>query len=85
MDTGPPSGETNRRGRGVDAEGAVKTIPILFMKNYSIDSRIVWGIIEEDLGKLLEDVERRITEIDHTPGDRAIKGKDEGVTGGEGQ
>ena len=24
----------------------------------SLDNRIVWGIIEEDLGKLLEDVER---------------------------
>ena len=28
----------------------------------SIDNRIVWGIIEEDLGKLLEDVERLIEE-----------------------
>ena len=32
----------------------------------SIDNRIVWGIIEEDLGKLLEDVERLIAEEDRT-------------------
>ncbi|MFO7901732.1 MAG: HepT-like ribonuclease domain-containing protein [Pirellulaceae bacterium] len=34
----------------------------------SIDDRIVWGIIEEDLGKLLEDVERLIEEGDRTNG-----------------
>lgn len=34
----------------------------------SIDNRIVWGIIEEDLGKLLEDVERLIAEEDRTSG-----------------
>ena len=28
----------------------------------TIDNRIVWGIIEEDLGKLLEDVEKLIEE-----------------------
>jgi uncharacterized protein with HEPN domain len=33
-----------------------------------IDNRIVWGIIEEDLGKLLEDVERLIAEKDRTNG-----------------
>ena len=32
----------------------------------SIDNRIVWGIIEEDLGELLEDVERLLTEEDRT-------------------
>ena len=31
----------------------------------TIDDRIVWGIIEEDLGHLLEDVERLIDEQDH--------------------
>jgi uncharacterized protein with HEPN domain len=35
----------------------------------SIDNRIVWGIIEEDLGKLLEDVERLIEEEHRTNGD----------------
>jgi uncharacterized protein YutE (UPF0331/DUF86 family) len=34
----------------------------------SIDNRIVWGIIEEDLGKLLEDVERLLAEEDRTSG-----------------
>ena len=34
----------------------------------SIDNRIVWGIIEEDLGKLLEDVERLIEEEHRTNG-----------------
>lgn len=34
----------------------------------SIDHAIVWGIIEEDLGKLLEDVERLIEEADTTSG-----------------
>jgi uncharacterized protein with HEPN domain len=34
----------------------------------SIDNRIVWGIIEEDLGKLFEDVERLIAEEDRTSG-----------------
>jgi uncharacterized protein with HEPN domain len=33
-----------------------------------IDDRIVWGIIEEDLGKLLEDVERLLAEEDRTSG-----------------
>ena len=32
----------------------------------SIDHTIVWGIIEEDLGKLLEDVERLTEEEDRT-------------------
>jgi uncharacterized protein with HEPN domain len=32
----------------------------------SIDNRIVWSIIEEDLGKLLEDVERLLAEEDRT-------------------
>jgi uncharacterized protein with HEPN domain len=32
----------------------------------SIDNRIVWGIIAEDLGKLLEDVERLLAEEDRT-------------------
>jgi uncharacterized protein with HEPN domain len=32
----------------------------------SIDNRIVWSIIEEDLGKLLEDVERSLAEEDRT-------------------
>ena len=32
----------------------------------SIDHAIVWGIIEEDLGKLLEDIERLIEEEDRT-------------------
>lgn len=32
----------------------------------NIDHTIVWGIIEEDLGKLLEDVERLIEEEDRT-------------------
>jgi len=35
----------------------------------SLDNRIVWGIIEEDLGKLLEDVERLIAEEHRTNGD----------------
>jgi uncharacterized protein with HEPN domain len=30
----------------------------------SIDDRIVWGIIEEDLGNLLEDVEGLIFSLD---------------------
>jgi uncharacterized protein with HEPN domain len=34
----------------------------------SIDNRIVWGIIEEDLGKLLEDVERLLAEEHRTNG-----------------
>ena len=34
----------------------------------SIDHRIVWGIIEEDLAKLLEDVDRLLTEEDRTSG-----------------
>jgi uncharacterized protein with HEPN domain len=34
----------------------------------SIDNRIVWGIIEEDLGKLLEDVEQLLAEEDRTSG-----------------
>jgi uncharacterized protein with HEPN domain len=34
----------------------------------SIDNRIVWGIIEEDLDKLLEDVERILAEEDRTNG-----------------
>jgi uncharacterized protein with HEPN domain len=34
----------------------------------SIDNRIVWGIIEEDLGKLLEDVQRLLAEEDRTNG-----------------
>ena len=34
----------------------------------SIDNRIVWGIIEEDLGKLIEDVERLLAEEDRTSG-----------------
>jgi uncharacterized protein with HEPN domain len=34
----------------------------------SIDNRIVWGIIEEDLGKLLEDVERLLVEENRTNG-----------------
>lgn len=32
----------------------------------SIDNRIVWGIVEEDLSKLLEDVERLLEEEDRT-------------------
>ncbi len=32
----------------------------------SIDNRIVWGIVEEDLGKLLKDVERLLEEEDRT-------------------
>ena len=35
----------------------------------SLDNRIVWGIIEEDLGKLLADVERLIAEMHGTNGD----------------
>ena len=35
----------------------------------SLDNRIVWGIIEEDLGKLLTDVERLIEEVHETNGD----------------
>jgi uncharacterized protein with HEPN domain len=35
----------------------------------SLDNRIVWGIIAEDLGKLLEDVERLLAEEHHTKGD----------------
>jgi uncharacterized protein with HEPN domain len=34
----------------------------------SIDNRIVWGIIEEDLGQLLEDVQRLLAEEDRTSG-----------------
>jgi len=34
----------------------------------STDNRIVWGIIEEDLGKLLEDIERLLAEEDRTSG-----------------
>ena len=34
----------------------------------SIDNRIVWGLIEEDLDKLLEDVERLLAEEDRTSG-----------------
>jgi uncharacterized protein with HEPN domain len=34
----------------------------------SIDNRIVWGILEEDLGNLLEDVCRLIAEKDQTSG-----------------
>jgi uncharacterized protein with HEPN domain len=34
----------------------------------SIDNRIVWGIIEEDLGKLLEDVAQLLAEEDRTSG-----------------
>jgi uncharacterized protein with HEPN domain len=34
----------------------------------SIDNRIVWDIIGEDLGKLLEDVERLLAEGDRTSG-----------------
>jgi uncharacterized protein with HEPN domain len=35
----------------------------------SLDNRIVWGVVEEDLGKLLEDVERLIeTETRPEPG-----------------
>jgi uncharacterized protein with HEPN domain len=35
----------------------------------SLDNRIVWGIVEEDLGKLLEDVERLLeAEIRPEPG-----------------
>jgi uncharacterized protein with HEPN domain len=34
----------------------------------SIDNRIVWGIIEDDLGHLLEDVERLLAEEDRTSG-----------------
>jgi uncharacterized protein with HEPN domain len=34
----------------------------------SIDNRIVWDIIGEDLGKLLEDVERLLAEEDRTSG-----------------
>ena len=34
----------------------------------SIDNRIVWGIIEEDLGKLLEDVEQLLAKEDRTSG-----------------
>jgi uncharacterized protein with HEPN domain len=34
----------------------------------SIDHRIVWGIIAEDLGKLLEDVERLFAEENRTSG-----------------
>jgi uncharacterized protein with HEPN domain len=34
----------------------------------SIDNRIVWGIIGEDLGNLLEDVERLLAEEDRTSG-----------------
>jgi uncharacterized protein with HEPN domain len=32
----------------------------------SIDNRIVWGIIEEDLGQLLEDVESLLADEDRT-------------------
>jgi len=35
----------------------------------SLDNRIVWGIIAEDLGKLLEDVERLLAEEQRTNGD----------------
>jgi uncharacterized protein with HEPN domain len=35
----------------------------------SIDNSIVWGIIEEELGQLLEDVERLIEEGHRTNGD----------------
>jgi uncharacterized protein with HEPN domain len=34
----------------------------------SIDNRIVWGILEEDLGNLLEDVQRLIAEKDQSSG-----------------
>jgi uncharacterized protein with HEPN domain len=34
----------------------------------SIDNRIVWGIIAEDLGRLLEDVERLFAEENRTSG-----------------
>ena len=34
----------------------------------SIDNRMVWGSSEEDLGKLLEDVERLLAEEDRTNG-----------------
>jgi uncharacterized protein with HEPN domain len=34
----------------------------------SIDNRIVWGIIDQDLGKLLEDAERLIAEEERTSG-----------------
>ena len=35
----------------------------------SLDNRIVWGIIEEDFGKLLADVERLIEEMHGINGD----------------
>ena len=35
----------------------------------SLDNRIVWGVIEEDLGNLLADVERLIEEMHETNGD----------------
>src|SRR5262245_676465 len=35
----------------------------------SLDNRIVWGIITEDLGKLLEDVERLLAEAQRTNGE----------------
>src|SRR5919109_3701766 len=34
----------------------------------SLDNRIVWGIIEEDLGKVLQDVEQLLAEEDRTSG-----------------
>ena len=34
----------------------------------SLDNRIVWGLLEEDLGNLLEDVERLIGEKNQTSG-----------------
>ena len=38
----------------------------------SLDNRIVWGIITEDLGKLLEDVERLLAEAQRTNGDTGL-------------
>ena len=38
----------------------------------SLDNRIVWGIIAEDLGKLLEDVERLLAEEQRTKGDTEL-------------
>jgi hypothetical protein len=32
----------------------------------SIDNRIVWGIVEDDLGNLLADVQRLIAQKDRT-------------------
>jgi uncharacterized protein with HEPN domain len=47
--------------------GSIASFRNILVHGYdSIDHTIVWGIIEEDLGKLLENVKRLIEEEDRT-------------------